>query len=294
MNIGIIGGGSTGLLLASYLSARHKVTVYVRRQEQKRTLNDAGLRLTDAAGTMDIHGAMLITELQEEDCYIICVKQNGIPAVIPQIKRVNKKRPFIFLQNGMGHLEEIKDLPHPVMLGVIEHGAFQHGDNLVEHTGKGKITLAAYKGEKEILSSLAEALHQHDFPFDYKEDYLTLLQKKLVINAVINPLTALFHVTNGEILHNRYLNKLAHVICKETCNVLNMDISEEWERVEIICKNTEKNHSSMLKDILDQRKTEIEAITGYIIEKGKDAAIPYTSFLYDSIKAIEIKKGITD
>ncbi|UTW69171.1 hypothetical protein KHA80_19140 [Anaerobacillus sp. HL2] len=35
-----------------------------------------------------------------------------------------------------------------------------------------------------------------------------------------------------------------------------------------VCKNTSQNRSSMLKDI-EERKTEIEAITGVVFWKGK-------------------------
>ncbi|GAB3799865.1 2-dehydropantoate 2-reductase [Virgibacillus kimchii] len=281
MNIGIIGGGSTGLLLASYLSTEHTVTIYVRREEQKMKLNENGVVLEGTSGSINIR-ALLSVELQREDCYIICVKQGAVSAIVPLIQCVNENIPLIFLQNGMGHLEEINKLTNPVMVGVIEHGAFKAGDHIVEHTGRGRINLAAYQGEEHLLYKIVKALNQMDFPFEFNRDYVTLLQKKLVINAVINPLTALFKVPNGEIMRNPYLRKMAYIICDEACAVLGMAVSKEWTRVENICKKTEKNRSSMLKDILDNRKTEVEAISGYIVKKGKGFTIPYTTFLYDS------------
>ena len=36
MNIGVIGGGAIGLLVSSYLSTFHDVTVYVYRETQKK------------------------------------------------------------------------------------------------------------------------------------------------------------------------------------------------------------------------------------------------------------------
>ncbi|MFA1818670.1 2-dehydropantoate 2-reductase [Virgibacillus oceani] len=293
MNIGIIGGGSTGLLLSTYLSRQHSVTIYVRKEDQRIKLMKDGVRLSNYPGRAYIR-ALLSEDLQDEDCVIICVKQVSISAIIPLLRKIRKNTPLIFLQNGMGHLDDIKELYHPIILGVIEHGAMKLEDNLVAHTGKGKINLAAYQGDEAYLHSLSKKLNHSDFPFDFKENYLRLLKEKLVINAVINPLTALFQVTNGEVMRNRYLHNMAQIICEEACAVLEMDYATRWARVEYICENTAKNRSSMFKDIMDSRKTEIEAISGYIIKKGNGFTIPYTRFLYDSMKAIEIKKGITD
>jgi len=293
MNIGIIGGGATGLLLSSYLSEEHTVTIYVRRQAQRRKLARDGLKLTNCSGRIQLQ-ALLSENLQEEDCFIVCVKQSNVTSIIPLLGNISSHTPLIFLQNGMGHLDEIKLLQQPIILGVIEHGAMKLEDNLVEHTGKGVIKLAGYQGNDKHLHSLSEKLNLPDFPFEFKENYLNLLKEKLVINAVINPLSAMFQVTNGEIMQNRHLYKLARIICDETCTALGMDFSKQWERVKKICKNTAKNRSSMLKDIMDHRKTEIEAISGYILKKGRELPIPYTHFLYESIKAIEIEKGITE
>lgn len=291
MNIGIIGGGSTGLLLSFYLSRKHAVTIYVRREDQKRKLDNEGLILQNISAPIKIR-ALLSSDLQEEDCFIICVKQLAVPAVIPLLQKMSEQIPLIFLQNGMGHLDEIKKLNNPILLGVIEHGALRHRDNLVQHTGKGIIKLAAFQGDGKLLYALSVKLNQHDFPFGFEDDYMALLKEKLVINAVINPLTALFQVCNGEVTRNPYLYRMARIICRETCSVLDMDFSIEWAKVENICNNTEQNRSSMLKDMADHRKTEIDAISGYILKKGKDLPIPYTAFLYDSIKALETRREL--
>lgn len=45
MKIGIIGGGSVGLLCAYYLSLHHEVTVVTRRKEQAAAIQSEGIRL---------------------------------------------------------------------------------------------------------------------------------------------------------------------------------------------------------------------------------------------------------
>src|SRR5690625_1677851 len=116
MNIEVIGGGSTGLLLSTYLSGQHSVTIYVRREEQRKKITRDGLKLLNCPGRVKIR-ALHSDYLQEEDCFIICVKQSAVSFIVSLLKETNNNIPLIFLQNGMGHLEDIKALKHPIVLG---------------------------------------------------------------------------------------------------------------------------------------------------------------------------------
>lgn len=290
MKIGIIGGGSIGLLLSRYLCEYHNVTLYVRRQGQKEALNEHGLFLSNTETPLPIR-ARLIEEIGEEDCFIVCVKQYQIRDVLPSLYRIDKQIPFLFLQNGMGHLEKLNKLNSDIYVGVIDHGALKESDYCVDHTGKGKINIATYRGSAETLSILTEKLNQPDFPVVTSMDWEQLLAKKLIVNAVINPITTLFNVPNKDVLTNPYLYHLAEKLCYEAATVLHLEYKTELERVRKIANQTGNNKSSMLTDIENQRQTEIDSISGYIIENS-NSEVPYTSFVYDSVKAIEYKHRI--
>lgn len=288
MRIGVIGGGSVGLLVSVYLSRGHHTTLYVRSEHQKQVINQYGVWLDRHTATFP--RGLLANELQQEDCLVICVKQYQLEGVLDLLAVFNVKVPVVFLQNGMGHVDQLYKLKNPVMLGVVEHGAKKLGDNLVSHTGHGCIKLASYNTEVDQLKNMIEKLHQDDFGIKFQTDWRTMLGEKLVVNAVINPLTALFNEINGEIVKNSYIRTLAKGLCYEACQVLGFSAHEQWVKVEKTANNTANNTSSMLKDIREQRPTEIDAITGYLVRHA-DASIPYTMFVYNSIKALEGKRG---
>src|SRR5690625_50946 len=290
MKIGIIGGGSIGLLLSSYLCDQHNVTLYVRRQEQKKVLNEKGLFLSDMDAPFSIH-TLLLNEIEEADCFIVCVKQHQLIEILPYLKKVNNRVPLLFLQNGMGHLEKIRDLQNDLYVGVVEHGALKEFDNHVNHTGKGKIKIAVYRGNSETVATLTKKLNQTLFPVEASTDWKELLTKKLIVNAVINPITTIFNVPNKEILTNSYIYNLAEKLCYEAAMVLHLDYNTQLERVKKIAHQTGENISSMLTDIKKGRQTEIDAISGYLIQKS-NCEIPYTFFVYNSVKAIEFMNGI--
>lgn len=290
MRIGIIGGGSIGLLLGSYLAKSHQVTVYVKREQQKQNLNKYGIISAITNKTISVK-SLLIDEMNREDYLIICVKQYHISEVVPNINKSNSETPAIFLQNGMSHISLLHKLNQPVLVGIVEHGAFRENDHIVAHTGKGIIKLAAFSISRSHLEAIADHLNQQCFPIQIYTDWKRLLHEKLVINAVINPLTTLFDIENGEILKNAYIYKLACELCREASLVLELEFNTQWERVQAVAENTGNNVSSMLKDVRTNMQTEIEAISGYIINQSNHS-IPYTEFIYTSVKALEVKKGI--
>lgn len=287
MKIGIIGGGSIGLLLSSYLSDQHAVTIYVRREEQKSILNSQGLFLSDISTPISVN-ALLLQEIQEADLFIVCVKQHQIAQVLSTLKKGEKQTPLLFLQNGMGHTSYLEEMDNDIYVGVTEHGALRKSDNEVSHTGKGTIKIATYTGDDEKISFLAEQLNQPAFPVETAQDWRSLLAHKLVMNAVINPLTTLFDVCNREILNNQSILHLAEKLCYEATTALHLDYETQLSRIKEIAYQTGENTSSMLMDIKAGRQTEIEAISGYLMTNSGDD-MPYTSFVYHGIKALEIK-----
>lgn len=294
MKVGVIGGGAIGLLVSSHLAEKHQVTLYVRRESQAAKINENGLTLYGACKQIAIKSALTVN-MKSEDCLIVCVKQSHIYSLIPELSNADEHTPVIFLQNGMGHTEFISDLKQPLILGVVDHGALKIDDHTVSHTGKGSIQLAPFqKVADTMLDDMVLKLNQPDFIVRRENDWFQLLIKKLIINAVINPVTALFEVRNAEIIRNPYIFKIAKEICQETVAVLDMDFDSEWDRVQKVADMTGNNLSSMLKDIQENRKTELEGITGYIMKNSKGREIPYTTFIYNSIKAIERKKGISE
>lgn len=290
MRIGVIGGGSIGLLVSSYLCEEHDVTIYVRSKSQKLRLNNHGLYLSDIVTPFTVR-ALQLNEIEEADCYIICVKQYHLAEVMPVIMRLRKHIPLLFLQNGMEHIEHLKSIKSPIFVGVVEHGALKKTNHHVHHTGKGEIKLAVYQGDRLQLSNLVNSLHQPKFPFLMENEWNRLLVDKLIVNAVINPLTTLFDVSNGHILTNPYIRNLAKKLCHEASLTLHLNDAKQWARIQKIAYQTKDNISSMLSDIRKGQQTENEAISGFLI-KTNQKSIPYTSFIYESIKALEIKKRI--
>ncbi|MDO8224873.1 2-dehydropantoate 2-reductase [Bacillus cabrialesii] len=291
MKIGIIGGGSVGLLCAYYLSLHHDVTVVTRRKEQAAAIQSEGIRLYKGGKEFSADCSAGTSINSGFDLLVVTVKQHQLQSVFPLLERVAKTN-ILFLQNGMGHIHDLKDwrAKHSIYVGIVEHGAVRKSDTAIDHTGLGAIKWSAFDdADPDPLNILFQHSHS-DFPIRYETDWYRLLTGKLIVNACINPLTALLRVKNGELLTTPAYLAFMRLVFQEACRILRLEDEEEaWERVRIVCGQTKENHSSMLVDVIEGRQTEADAIIGYLLKEASLQGLNavHLEFLYGSIKALE-------
>jgi 2-dehydropantoate 2-reductase len=181
------------------------------------------------------------------------------------------------LQNGLGNVETLQAVlgQERVALGVTTTSARMLEPGYVLHTGEGKVSLGAHPN----LADFGELLQNAGFVVETIADPRSLLWGKLVINAAINPLTALLRVTNGELLERPAARGLMQEAATEaalvaTAKGITLPYDDPVEAVEAVAKNTSPNTSSMLQDVLRGTPTEIDAINGAIIQESEKAGIP--------------------
>ncbi|MFS0562643.1 2-dehydropantoate 2-reductase [Terribacillus sp. 179-K 1B1 HS] len=281
MKINVIGGGAIGLLVAAKLGRFHEVRLLTRTQEQSRKIAAEGIFMADKVTEVAALPFDYLQDLEETDVWIVCVKQYDLKAVWEELKQ-HAKTAVVFLQNGMNHTDLLReeDVTYPVIVGSVEHGAMRIDARTIEHTGEAAIRLANLTGS--YADELAEQLDETDFPFVYEPDWYKMLGTKLIANAVINPLTSIYRVKNGELLAHKSFEKVAVMLCREAAITLGFEEKQQWENIRRIIQATKTNQSSMYKDIQAGGKTEIETISGYI-RKHAQQAVPYTDFVYYSI-----------
>lgn len=289
LEIGVIGAGSIGLLYAFYLSKKHKVTLYTNRKDQADQINTLGIRMVKGSTCTSAIVNATATKSYKESTLIITVKQFHLDSIIKVLKMLSP-RTIVFLQNGMGHISQLDTLlHHRVILGISEHGALKVNDHEVHHTGEGMTKLAVYHDQAVFNHPrILEMSPINYFPIVYIPEWEKMLKEKLIVNATINPLTAVLRVKNGELLSNMYYKKLLYELFEEVISVLGMEQRGYlWDHVIGICMKTAKNESSMFRDVQHQRRTEIDSILGYLILEANGNNIPHISFLYNAIKGIE-------
>ncbi|MCA1321296.1 2-dehydropantoate 2-reductase [Bacillus tianshenii] len=297
MKIGIIGAGAIGLLYAYQFSAIFPVTLYTKRMDQCKLLKEKGITLMEN-NSPAMNRKVQVKHISdmvklEDDVILVAVKQYALHEIMPHLMGLNKEQSVLFLQNGMGHLDlagRINDA-RP-LIGVVEHGVKKLDDVTIIWTGKGMTKVAPLRKDcmdKQFLTLWEEGL-EDCFPVQTRDNHKIMLTEKLIVNAIINPLTTLYRVKNGQLVHNRFYKNAMITLYEEISFLIEEEKKGEvWNHVLNVCRNTAENWSSMQRDIENGRRTEVEAILGYVIFSAKEQGkkVPLTEFIYTSIKGLE-------
>jgi 2-dehydropantoate 2-reductase len=195
------------------------------------------------------------------------------------------------LQNGMGNLETLAQVlgEQRTALGAATTGAYLLSPGRVQAAGEGTISL----GNHARLKPFAETLRAAGFVVETVPDPTVLLWGKLVINAAINPITALLCVPNGELLERPTAQALMAAAAREAAAValakgVRLPYPDPVAAAETVARRTANNLSSMLQDVIRCAPTEIDAICGAVVRMGEQAEVltPINRTLWLLVKAI--------
>lgn len=302
MKIAVVGPGALGCLIASLLKTRAKEEVWLidRSPERAKRLRQEGIKTEGLSGSMQVQMNISADPKEVGRCglVIICVKSYSTEDACKDIKELVSDGTFILtLQNGIGNVQVLNDHfgSDKVIAGVTNHGATLLGVGHVRHAGKGDTIIGMSKGRvlgpiKEISGILSKA----GFETKISKDIDSVVWGKLVINVGINALTAIVRLKNGMLIENNWTREILRSAVQEAVKVvkrkrIKLSYDDPIQKVESVCKSTASNVSSMLQDVLNNKRTEIDFINGAITRQGKALGIPtpVNEVLTALIKTIE-------
>jgi 2-dehydropantoate 2-reductase len=297
MDIVVFGAGSLGSLLGGLLAREHAVTL-VGRAPYMDAIRGDGLRITGAV-EQTVYPAARTETPASADLAVVCVKAFDTPEAADALVDVDLDY-CLSVQNGMGNEGQLADrLDAPVLAGTCTYGALTPTPGVVRCTGIGEVVLGAREGgHSAAAETVGAAFEGADIVTTVAEDMPRRLWEKLAVNAGINATTALARVDNGALLDGDG-NAVATTAGREVARVARaegVDLSKaEAERaVERVAEATADNTSSMQQDVLAERRTEVDAIGGYVLERAAEHAIdvPVNETMTRLLRAWEKGRGL--
>jgi 2-dehydropantoate 2-reductase len=203
----------------------------------------------------------------------------------------------VTLQNGLGNdtiLSNTLGLQR-VSRGVTTLGGTLLAPGFVRSGGEGEITLEAHSH----LAGLEEMLRLARFDVSIAENMEPVVWGKLIVNAAINPLTALLRVKNGDLLTNPSACALMEQLANEAAQVAEafavaLPFLDPKRAVEEVAQRTAENISSMLQDVLRGATTEVDAINGAVVRMGEQKGVPslINQAICSLVKALPVRDKI--
>jgi len=292
MHILVVGAGAIGTLYAARLSTEHDVTLVTHRPEQADAIRASGVRVTGVDAIERRLNATARLERVEPGSLVLLttkVYANG-DAVRPLAPLLPEDAVILCLQNGLGGEAVVREAVRgrcPVLRGITNFGAIfvepgvvslrARGDTLVEDGPKGAM--------------LAEVFTRCGLAGRVSRDMQREVWKKLIVNCVINPLTAMTGMEVGWIADGR-IDPLKRQIIDECLAVARHEgvtFDEDLVRMLNETYGPSRNLSSMYQDLRQGRRTEIDFMNGAVVDLGRRHGLPcpINRALVEIVRAME-------
>ena len=293
-NVIVMGAGAIGSYYGSMLSRRADVLL-VGRQGHVEAVNTRGLEVTGAdEGTFRLDATTELSGVPEGSLIVLTTKAYDIEEAVEGFRGLLRPDTVILvLQNGLGNEGLVQSLVGPdvdVVRGLASTGVeFQSPGRIDVKLVRDTVLQRTEAGERvgRLFTSCGLGVQLSD-RIDVE------VWRKLVMNCVINPLTALFRVPNKEIaveglreVRRGIVDECVRV-AKEERVLLEGDLEEQIAKAAASYSNI----SSMCQDVMRGRRTEIGFLNGKVCELGRrhGVATPVNDVITSLIRFMEGKE----
>ena len=300
MRIAVIGAGAMGGMFgARFAQAGADVVLIDTDAEHVRAIATDGLAVEED-GRQHWHRLPAFTEakgLDPVDVALVMVDCNATRAAAETAAGLLRPEGVaVTLQNGIGKVETLVEVlgAARVMGGPTRNSAARTGPGRVSHTYLGKTVIGELDGRiTERLMAFADLLGRAELPVETTDNVQGQIWEKFILNAAINPVSAITGLRPGEIaerpsavaLVNRILDEVLAVVAAEGIALPDPD-----PRNSILTHIVgRKNKPSMLQHIEQGRRTEIDALNGALLGYAARHGIqcPVNETIVQLVKAIE-------
>jgi 2-dehydropantoate 2-reductase len=307
MKIAILGGaGAMGSLFGGKLAqAGADVTLVDVYAPAVEAINRKGLEFTDKAGATELIPVRATTtpaEVGHVNLIVVFVKcYHTESAVRSALVMVGENTVLLTIQNGWGNVPVIEGIvgQNKLLAGVTYNSGTLVAPGHVHFTNVGKTTIGELNGNvSERAEKVANIFRRAGFEIQVTDEVLKAIWSKLVYNSTNLAPMSLLGFKVGEFAKHDGTRNLSAALLREAVQVANaqgiaLDYEERWET---ICDGLDKaaasgsqGKASMLQDVENRRRTEIEVINGAIVDAGQRLGIPtpYNQAMVWLIKSLQ-------
>jgi len=305
MGCGSIGGVIAGRLLR----AGHELTLVTHNEEISRAINTDGLRITAPEGQWSVP-ATAHTHLDEVegpfDAVYLAMKATGVEQAARDVAGYLAPGGFaVTLQNGVVEDRVAAILGRERVIGaLVGWGATMRAPGVYDMTSRGEMVVGELDGRLTRRVQQVKATLDAAAPATASANIYGVLWSKLAINCVITTSGAVTGQLLGQMLKRGAARRLALAITSEVVDVaeahsialepvggtldiyrlylpparraggFGLDLLPKHAIMWVVGVKFRRLKSSMLQSIERGRRTEIDFMNGYVVEKGQEKGVP--------------------
>ena len=300
LKIVIIGPGAMGCLFACLAHGNgNEIWLLDKDEARASKLNNEGITL-EREGQKTQYKINVCNDPRKPgkaDLVIICVKaydtKKAAESCAPLI---SEHTDILSLQNGIGNSQILCDIfgENKVLCGTTAQGANLKGPGHVIHAGVGETVIGQPDSGTKRAKKAVDIFIKNEIDARVSDNIESVIWSKLLINAAINPLTAILGVRNGELPNIDAAKEIMKDAVDEVILVcekkgIKLAFENPLDKALSVCNATSQNISSMLSDVRAKKKTEINQINGAVYNEAIKHGVlaPVNKNLTNIVMAIE-------
>jgi 2-dehydropantoate 2-reductase len=280
----MVGAGAVGGFFGAHLARNNPNVSFLLRPRTLEAVRERGLTIRSAAGTFTVQppAASDPRDLPKPDLIILSVKIYDLEEVLRQIEPVMTEQTVLLtLQNGVDVEDRlIARFQRDCVVGgvayiyskIVEPG-------VIEHYKRGSVAVGELMGQKsQRVLQIVDLFKQAGLPCQLSEDIRRSKWEKMCWNCVFNPLTVIINDRVAKALDQPEMVEVIHQVVGEVAAVaagLKVPLADDMaDKVVRWSQEIRDIHTSMYDDWKAGRPTEIDALNGFIVKRGRELGIP--------------------
>ncbi len=294
MKVTLLGTGAVACLLGSRLAGKADLTLLGSWQAGIYAIRRDGIRCESAAGlnAVRVNATADPADCRDSDLMIVVVKAYQTQSAIARARDILRPDGLaLTLQNGLGNDEMLRGVfgAERAAGGIAILGANLIAPGVVRQCG-GEIRIQMENHPR--VPPAVKLFQSAGFDVRIVDNLESLQWGKLVLNSALNPLGSLLRVTNEVFAERESAREVFLTVIRESAAVASsagipLPYDDPVAHAIEVVRGTAGNRCSMLQDLENGRRTEIDAINGAIVRAAGEADVPapWNRMLVQLIKA---------
>ena len=283
MRIIVVGAGVMGSIYGGRLSQHNDVTLIDTNIALVGKIADDGIILEESGVENVFHPMASVSSSEKADLVILFTKSLYSVSALKNIRgTIGEDTYLMTLQNGAGHEKILSGFADEsrIIIGTTEDNGAVLALGKVHHGGKGVTNIGKIDGSDDpFLYKVKEAFDSCGFDVRIHHNIQQLIWDKLMTNVSLSVLTAILQCDMYYVSQNEYAFSICRNLIKETVRVaaamgLSFDENAVVEKVRKTSESNKGGYTSIMMDIKNGRKTEVDTISGAVVEKAHELGVP--------------------
>lgn len=285
MNILILGAGGIGGYFGAHLIRTGANVTYLLRDQRKALIDAQGLRVETPQGAFVVQPRTITAQdvQPEYDLIILAPKSYDLDDGLHSLKGALDQGIVLPFLNGRDHLDTLDAMlgQERVMGGVAHIAAMITPDGAIRQLADmHRLTVGArHPSHQQLASDFIELCSKAPFDSVLADDIEQVLWDKWVFLATLAGMTTLCRGSVGDIVATPYGKEITVRMYDESCRVAHacghaINTETSVKAIDMLTASGSSLTASMLRDLLDDQRTEHEHILGAMIRKGQNLACP--------------------